>query len=356
MDRDLVVAGRKVIKDRGDRASRTRPRVPVSENCYNSSNLWQNGVWINSFPDEPNNLGNQDFSPGFALRKIALLFENRKWEECADLIDRLSMITLRTIVPELPVDVIIDSVPSSLPILEALYVRLYIPGDPEAFPSNCLHPEQLIGKVVRWLVVLHGSTKQTNSHDYYVPMVQRILKIISKVNPRIKRKLKQKQFSLTKCVDGLASHGLVDTSDTKLKNLHEALKSEINRMIHHLRAAVQKLDDLSLTQRMSALSSRVTQAPSGVSHQRLMQLTQFDIQERLIKNKSLFNVVEPALTNKYLQSLISTLDKRIEADKEVLFHFTELRKEVGDLPQNTVISSTFQNYCSAYSRVSKIFE
>ena len=175
------------------------------------------------------------------------------------------------------------------------------PGDPEAFPSQYLHPEQLIGKVVRWLVTLHGdkASKQTNSHDYYVPMVQRILKVIVKVNPGIKRKLKQKQQSLNTCVEGLASHGLVDTSDTKLKNLHEALKSEIHRMIHQLRAAVQKLDDLSLTHRTMVLSSRAsTPAPSGASHQRLLQLTQFDIQERLIKNKSLFNVVEPAVSSK----------------------------------------------------------
>ena len=151
MDRELrgaaAAAGRKVIKDRGEKTSRIRPRVvpitketraqprvvPITENCYTSSNLWQNGVWISSFPEETSNMcsnhGDQDFSPGFALRRIALLFENRKWEDCAQLIDRLSLITLRTIIPELPVDVIMDIVPSSLPILEALYTKFHTPGD-----------------------------------------------------------------------------------------------------------------------------------------------------------------------------------------------------------------------------------
>ena len=58
----------------------------------------------------------------------------------------------------------------------------------------------------------------------------------------------------------------------------------------------------------------------------------------------------------YLLRLIETLDRRIQADKDVLFHFTELRKEVGDLPQNTVVSSTFQNYSDSYSRVRIICE
>ncbi len=78
---------------------------------------------------------------------------------------------------------------------------------------------------------------------------------------------------------------------------------------------------------------------------------QLDVQERLIKNKTLYNVVEPALSNKYLAGLVATLDRRIQLDKQVLFHFTELRKEVGDLPQNTVVSSMFLSYRDAYSRV-----
>ena len=355
-------SGCKLIRNRGDRNTRTRPRVFATNNFppdrdhvspptsrvfatqdrgsspTSSGSLWQNGAWISSFPEETNTMSDQDFSPGFAIRKIALLFENRRWEDCALLINKLSMITLRTILSELPVDLIIDSVPSSLPIVEALYMRMYNSGDPSSFPSHNLHPEQLIGKLVKWMASFQGeyATKQTNSYEYYIPMVLRILQIISRSVPRIKQKVKSRERSLGKCMDSLGSHGLVDTSDIKLMNMHEALKTEFNRMSQQLRLAVSKLDELSLTQKalMGGGASRGSGPAShtksstligcshtGSSHHKLHQLTQLEIQERLIKNKSLLNVVEPAMRNKYLANLIHTLDKRIEADKEVRFNY-----------------------------------
>lgn len=292
--------GRKVIKDRAEKLGRPRrPRVlragggggagsPTASAAaaVTPSSLWQNGVWISSFPDEAASMSQTDFSPGFALRKIALLFENRKWEDCAELVRRLGLLTLRTIVPELPVDVIIDAVPASLPILEALYARLFVPGDPDAFPAQHLRPDQLIGKVVRWLVALHDhrAPKQTNSEDYYTPMVQCILTVIVRVNPRLRSQLRDKRASLGRCVDGLASHGLVDTSDTKLRNLHEALRGELSGMMQQLRSAVQKLEELQsaaqrgggVAQSLSRATSASTAAtgPSGSSHHRLLHFTQ----------------------------------------------------------------------------------
>ena len=52
-----------------------------------------------------------------------------------------------------------------------------------------------------------------------------------------------------------------------------------------------------------------------------------EIQERLIKNKSLLNAVEPVLENQCLEVLLGILQRRIELDKEALFQFTQLRKE-----------------------------
>ncbi len=268
---------------------------PAPNPGSNTTNLWQNGFWISSFPDESVHMNpHTDFSPGFALRKIAALFENRKWAECAELIQRLNVMTLRIVIPEVPVDLILDAFPASLPILESLYAKLYSPADPEAFPTAYLRPEALVGRVVRWLVKTHGDQagKQTNSLEYYTPMVQRVLDIIIKVSPPIRDKIREKQRSLAACVEGLAAHGLVDTSEAKLTKLHEALKSELNRMVQQVRAAVQRLDDLNLAQRLQnsvslsrtstpsnasfsfSSSSTSTLAPSGVSHQRLMHVCQ----------------------------------------------------------------------------------
>ena len=51
-------------------------------------------------------------------------------------------------------------------------------------------------------------------------------------------------------------------------------------------------------------------------------------QERLIKNKSLLNVVEPTLENTPLEVLLGILQQRIELDKECLFQFTQIKKDM----------------------------
>ena len=73
-------------------------------------------------------------------------------------------------------------------------------------------------------------------------------------------------------------------------------------------------------------------------YQRQLSLKANEIQERLIKNKSLLNAVEPALECQSLELLLGILQRRIELDKEVLFQFTQLKKEF-DIPPNGLSSS-----------------
>merc|ERR1719278_553613 len=68
-------------------------------------------------------------------------------------------------------------------------------------------------------------------------------------------------------------------------------------------------------------------APIAQSHQRQLSLRSIEIQERLIKNKTLLNVVEPTLENTSLEVLLGILQQRIELDKECLFQFTQVKKE-----------------------------
>ena len=53
-----------------------------------------------------------------------------------------------------------------------------------------------------------------------------------------------------------------------------------------------------------------------------------EIQERLIKNKTLLNVIEPSLENPSLEVLLGILQRRIELDKECLFQFTQIKKDM----------------------------
>merc|ERR1719295_2010126 len=73
--------------------------------------------------------------------------------------------------------------------------------------------------------------------------------------------------------------------------------------------------------------SAAGKAPIAQSHQRQLSLKSTEIQERLIKNKTLLNVVEPTLENTSLEILLGILQQRIELDKECLFQFTQVKKE-----------------------------
>ena len=67
----------------------------------------------------------QDYDPGYALRKIALLYEKNNNDEVARLIGDLSSSTLNQIYPDFPVDMFIEGIPHTLGIINALYSRIF---------------------------------------------------------------------------------------------------------------------------------------------------------------------------------------------------------------------------------------
>lgn len=155
--------------------------------------------------------------------------------------------------------------------------------------------------------------------------------------PSLRKQIYSKKRALDRAIEGMGHHGLVGTSDDTLMNLHEALKLEFERVIQQYKTAVQKLEELSLAKNKEPITRSLSQgpAPTNSSHQRLLSLRQDEIQERLIKNKTLLNAIEPcSFTNHALQILLGILQKRIDYDKEVLFQFTQLRKEYSSVGPN----------------------
>ena len=96
-------------------------------------------------------------------------------------------------------------------------------------------------------------------------------------------------------------------------------------------------------------------APIAASHQRLLSLKQSEIQERLIKNKTLLNVVEPTLTNHSLDLFLGILQRRIELDKEALFQFSQLKRDQPAKPgveqTNVVIAPILMKYSHGCQQV-----
>ncbi|XP_013389364.1 uncharacterized protein LOC106158066 [Lingula anatina] len=322
---------------------------------------WRESSWAKNLNVESEILGTmyskQDINPGVAIRKIALLFENRKFDECALLIRRLNSLTLKTIISELPVDILVDAIPHSLGILDVLFTKFY-DDDGDDFPTFFLQLDQVVKQIVHWLASLEDPALRPKlpPQDLYMPHVRNIISVIVQIDSKMHKKLKKQMETLQNTLESIGQHGLVDTSDNKLMHLHDALKIEFEKMSHQYRSAVMKLEELSLVHHTTLSRSLTKAAPTDASHQRLMQLNQTHIQDRLIKNKSLFNVIEPAVTNQTLLKLLQTLEERIENDKDVLFYFSELRKDMKTIPQNAVIATIFQRYSVAYGKVIAFME
>ncbi|XP_071090684.1 uncharacterized protein [Haliotis cracherodii] len=338
------------VEDRG-KMERLRPERRPRQRVQK---VWRSVCWADSFSDESLVMDTIDITADFALRKIATLFENRKYEECASLIRRLNNLMVKAILKEVPIDVIHEALPYSACILEALYVKVY-QTYADQFPMAEMHLEQLVKRMVCIFAKQYSANKGDKNSNMFLPSFRTVLRIIISVQPDFRRQMFLKKKSIDQCLLRLGHHGMVDSSGGRLMSLHDALKVEFERVVVQYKCAIQKMDDLSLSAKHPTSSSVTSgKAPTNASHQRLMQVTRSDVQNRLIKNKTLLNVVEPSITSQYLKHLITVLQKRIEYDKYMLFHDTELRKMSGIVDDDVYLSVTLRQFSQGYAAMLQV--
>ena len=281
-----------------------------------------------------------DVSPRLALQRILVLYENGEHREAAAFLRRLAPPTFRQLLPQLPADLFIESMPHSLPILEALYAKLFLAGDKiwqETRATSNLRPEAVVWQMVRFFASQEDGLIGQMRWEFCGPFIsscKRLLSVLLTAEPKVRRILSERKKALQKAIEGLGQHGMVGTSDEQLMNLHDALKLEFMKVQKSYVEALDKLEALALVaggkhgKAGGQVGGPGSKAPIAQSHQRQLSLKADEIQERLIKNKTLLNVVEPTLENTPLEVLLGILQQRIELDKECLFQFTQLRKEV----------------------------
>lgn len=301
---------------------------------------WRRSHWVDGFPELVSSMTIADVSPRFAVKRILILYENAQYREAANFINRLSHGTFKAILGQLPIDVFIEAMPHSVSILEALYGKVFLSSD---LCVKVLRPDTVLMRLVK---LFSGST---GCAERWLASTRKLLKVIVLSEPKLRKSLMVRRRALDKAVEGLGQHGLVGTSDETLTNLHDALKVEFQKLIDTYKNAVQKLEELSLSGRGKDGVSKGP-APVQASHQRQLSLKQNDIQERLIKNKTLLNVVEPALENKSLAILLTILKRRVEYDKDALFQFTQLRKEL-EADADHVVAPLLMRYSHACEQV-----
>ncbi len=292
-----------------------------------------------------------DMSPKLALHRILALYEKGDHREAAAFIRRLTYATFRQLVDDLPMSAFIETaMPHSLPILEAIYAKLYLkngeskgPGGSSA-PVNIpepYSPENVVWQIVKYFASQDEDSLPSTSNQRspprwemcgpWVSTCKRLLSVLLTAEPRMKRVVAERRKALTHAIEGLGQHGLVGTADESLLSLHDALRGQFEKVQKSYTEALVKLESLLPSggkgHKASHISGHNSKAPIAQSHQRQLSLKASEIQERLIKNKTLLNVVEPTLENHSLEVLLGILQRRIELDKEVLFQFTQLKKE-----------------------------
>lgn len=278
-----------------------------------------------------------EVAPSIALRRVMLLFDNLQFTEAAAFISRLNYASFKGMLKELPIEKFIEAIPQSLTVLEVLYSKVFINSQDGLNVSvKSLRPESTVWHLVK-LFAMHNPLdngancllpclqERLDAQHPFVVSTKRVLKVILLTEPRVKKQLEAKKKGLDKAIEGLGHHGLVGTGpDDRLLNLHDALKSEMLSVIQLFKNSVQKLEELA--SQSAARSVSKGPAPCKSSHQRQLSVRHGEIQERLIKNKTLLNAVEPCIPNRSLQLLFALLQQRIEMDKEAVFQFTQLQK------------------------------
>jgi hypothetical protein len=319
-----------------ERGERIRPERRVGRS--NVQKMFQDdihvrGGYYQQIDSRINSMTIADVSPRVAVKRIILLYDNYQYREAANFINRLSHGTFKVILHELPVDLFVESMPNSLSILEALYAKVFL-SEGLDFGMKLLRPEQVVMQMVKFFA-MHDYDAKANVTLRRVPnklfapsspfvfSCKKLLKVIVLSNNKVRKVVRVRKQAIDKAIEGMGQHGLVSTTDQTLMNLHDALRLEFQRVLETYKEALQKLEELSL----ASHAKKPPTTPIEASHQRQLALRQLEIQERLIKNKTLLNVVEPILGNHYLGVLLGILQRRIECDKDALFQFTQLKKE-----------------------------
>lgn len=110
------------------------------------------------------------------IRRVLQLYELGEYREAAQIISRLPYGSFRAVVLDLPVDVFVEAMPVSLPILDALYAKVFFAGrDLLAFGFKFLHPENVVSHMIRMFAM--GNLYATAGNEESIIICKKLLKV-----------------------------------------------------------------------------------------------------------------------------------------------------------------------------------
>ena len=130
-----------------------------------------------------------DMSPRLALQRILALFKKGEQREAAAFLQRLSMVTFRQILKDLPSDLFVESLPQSLPVLEALYAKLFLAGGKQLSASLSVSPETVIWQLVKFFACQEDQSLASREGRWelcgpFINTCKRLLSVLLTAEPR----------------------------------------------------------------------------------------------------------------------------------------------------------------------------
>ena len=226
-----------------------------------------------------------EMSPQSVVSRLIYFQKNKQYDNAAALIRQLPTVVVKSALPDIPIESLVEDMPKSLPAMEALYTTVGRDSCPEM-----LFADKLVWRIVGYFAQQDGCLTGDIRFEFCGPFVdlsRNIMRVVRFMKPSIRKKLQQHRRQLEKAIEGMGHHGLVGTSDESLTSLHDSLKLEFEKVVKSYTAALTNLQDLCNPGKKEGVSSGV--APIQASHQRQLSISVADVQDRLIKNKSLLN-------------------------------------------------------------------
>lgn len=149
---------------------------------------------------------------------------------------------LKAALPDIPVDLLIETLPHSLALLEALYSRL---AELNVNDMKILRIEQVLWRIVHLI---------STSQDHFRPQIWcKLLVSLNRLSPSTKSMLISRRRALERAVEGLGKHGLIPSSQTSnsenyvtsnLVPLPVALKEELETRTEAYKLTLHKIENL----------------------------------------------------------------------------------------------------------------
>ncbi|CAJ0929890.1 unnamed protein product, partial [Mesorhabditis belari] len=227
------------------------------------------------------------------------------------------------------IETLVVSVPWTLPVIEALYVRC---EQLHFFNSGSLMPcllkaEELFCRVVWWIAYREQGEKSGKAHARTLPSVESlekslssILGVISRQFPILLTRASADKRQLEICLESLGCHGLVNSSQGLIR-IQDAMKIEIAKHDEKLKKCVQILKE-------TTEKSENSIDPSSASHQRQIGLRLSEIFDRLKHNEQMEKLLTDTTSNQHLCSLLRIARKRVASDRLLVGLFNAFHRAI----------------------------